>query len=310
MIHRTIVLFCCLLFWAALPGFAQDTAGGQDTSHRVTLSREKLLIFEGIFTNEHNPDQSAQFTADTNCLKAKMLWTDVTLTLYPRSDLEFFSRGEEPVNITFAKDPDGKVEQLKLNDRAVWRRNRDYHPFVLKEAKHTPAQLKPYEGLFTMNGGFIRLFEKDNQLILKQLWDGNEIPFVPDTAWNFYGRKNILFNLHFTMDANGQPTQFLAFKRDLWVKAKPAHYNPADLKVFEGKYHLDVDSDDVVQISASGTDLVIKQLWDGKSTTVSPTADLFFYNPAESFTLSFTKNGDGKITEALGPNNNHFIKIQ
>jgi hypothetical protein len=296
-----------LIFLAPLLGFFLS-ALGQDTTHQVTLSREKLLAFEGVFTGP-NPDQSVRFTADNNSLKAKLLWADATLTLYPSSDTEFFSKGEEPVHIRFTKRPDGVVDQLLLNNVATWRRNPNYHPFVFVEAKHTADELKPYEGIFAMNGNYVRLFEKDNELIMKYYSNGEERTYIPDSSWNFYIPQNLAFRLQFVRDANGQITQFIQFKQDHWEKTKPAHYSAADLKAFEGKYHLDVDSDDVVQVTAVGPALVIKQLWDGKSMTLSPEADLFFYNSAASFSLGFVKAGDGKITEAIGPNNNRFVKM-
>jgi hypothetical protein len=301
-----ILLVCChlLLTTLFLPALAQDTA------HRVTLSREKLLTFEGIFTNTQNPDQSWQFTAGTNSLKARPLWTDDTSILSPDSELVFSMKGRgDRFSVRFLKDPDGKINQFTLNNVAIYRRNVNYHPFVLKEIRHTPAQLMPYEGFFTQDGLYIRLFEKENGLILKEYWYDQVGPFVPDTSWDFYLRNNRLFSLHFIKDANDKVTQVLEFKQIRWDKVTAAHYTAADLKTFEGKYRLVADSDDVVQIIASGPDLVVKQLWDGKSTTVSPMAELFFYNPAESFPLGFIRNSGGKIIEFKGPQENRYIKI-
>jgi hypothetical protein len=306
MKHRNVVLVCCHLLCMVpfLPALAQDTA------HFITLPREKLLTFEGIFTNTRNSDQSWQFTAGTNSLNARPLWTDDTSILSPDSELVFSMKGRgDRFSVRFVKDQDGKINQLILNNQDVYRRNLNYHPFLFKEVGHTPAQLKPYEGFFTQDGLYIRFFEKENRLILREYWYDEVGPFVPDTSWDFYLRNNRLFSLHFIKDVHGKVTQVLEFKQIRWDKVRAAHYTADDLKTFEGKYYLVTDKDDVVQIITSGPGLIVKQLWDGKSTTVSPMAELFFYNPAESFPVGFIRNSGGKIIEFKGPHENRYIKI-
>jgi hypothetical protein len=263
--------------------------------------RGQLKKFEGIFQNQQNKDQYVQFTADSNSLRAKLLWNGGQVQLYPGSDLEFIAKEGERVTIKFVRDPDGSINQMSVGDNGVWKRATDYHPIVKTEISHTPAQLKIYEGLYQLRPGldrFIQFTEKGNKLILKQHWDGQETPFVPDSAWQFFNRDQLQFTLDFKKDAAGNITQVLAFKRDLWSKVEKTHYGPEEMKAFGGKYQLSVDSDDVIQIRPSGGDLVIKQLWDGKETIVSPLAALYFYNAKENLPFYFSKNSDGAITKA------------
>ena len=145
---------------------------------------------------------------------------------------------------------------------------------------------------------------------MKHHWDGQEIPFSPDSAWEFFTRDQTLFTLHFTKDSAGMASKVLVFKRDLWLRAPQAHYTVNDMQAFEGKYQLSVDSDDVIQISASGNNLIFKQLWDGKTTTMAPMADLYFYNATEGFPLKFKKDPDGKITGVLALNGDNFVKVR
>lgn len=292
---------------------AQEGSNTGDMPKAISLTQKQLKAFEGVFQNQQNKDLNVQFTADTNSLNAKLLWNGGQLRLFPQSDLAFFSKEGERVNITFIKAADGNINQVNVGGNGVWNRVNNYKPLVKLEAPHTPAQLKIYEGLYENDrnsSAYLQFTEKDNQLILKQQWDGQEVQFVPDSAWSFFNKQQLMFTLDFTKGADGQITKVVAFKRDVWNKVAPAHYTPADLKIFEGKYQFKDDNDDVIQIIASGDNLVIKQLWDGKETVVSPLADLYFYNAGETYPLKFIKNNDGSITQALGINGDVFEKIK
>jgi hypothetical protein len=184
---------------------------------------------------------------------------------------------------------------------------------VKLEAPHTPAQLKVYEGLYENNGNtdmYVLFSERDNNLVLKQQWDGQEIQFVPDSTWSFFNKQQLRFTLDFTKGTDGEVTKVRAFGRDVWNKVKPVHYNRDELKTFEGKYRFKVDNDDIIQISAKGENLVIKQLWDGKETVVTPLAENYFYNTAETYPLKFAKNTDGTIALATALNGDVFEKIK
>jgi hypothetical protein len=293
----------CLLFCLCLQQvYAQNT---------VNLTPEELKSFEGVFQNARNKDLNVQFTADSNALQAKLLWNGGRLKVYPSAPLEFYSKEGETVNIKFVKGPDGKINQLSLGNGDTWNRVYNYHPLVRTEAAHTPEQLKVYEGLFQLGDDrFIQFTEKSNQLILKQHWDGQELPFVPDSAWDFFNKTNLTFNLHFIKGTDGSVEKVLAFKRDLWTKVHPVDYSPAQLVAFEGKYQLKDDKDDIIQIRASGKNLVIKQLWDGKETVLVPQADLYFYCASESYPAKFTKDASGNIVGATMLSGDEFEKIK
>ena len=58
-----------------------------------------------------------------------------------------------------------------------------------------------------------------DHLVLKQLWDGKEINFVPESELEFFC-KDKPFPLKFIKDKNGNVIQMLAFDKDLWEKVK------------------------------------------------------------------------------------------
>ncbi len=63
----------------------------------------------------------------------------------------------------------------------------------------------------------------------------------------------------------------------------PCCLTPAQLHSYEGKYRAKNDSDNTIQLIAHGNQLLIKQLWDGKTIEVRPLSDLYFYNKAQSY---------------------------
>ncbi|HMI60995.1 MAG TPA: hypothetical protein VK518_08805 [Puia sp.] len=79
--------------------------------------------------------------------------------------------------------------------------------------------LKAYEGYYKMDDSYIHNTAAENGLVLQQMWDNQEISFEPRTAIEF-ANDALNFPLKFTKDKNGNATQVLAFKRDLWKKAK------------------------------------------------------------------------------------------
>jgi len=307
------IAIACIAILLNIQVSAQDNGNAAETPKAITLSQKQLKPFEGVFQSQQNKEMNVQFTADTNSLNAKLLWNGGQIRLFPQSGLEFFSKEGERVNVTFVKGADGTITQVNVGGNGLWNRVNNYKPLVKAEAPHTPEQLKLYEGLYENagnNGAYLQFTEKDNQLVLKQQWDGQEVQFVPDSSWSFFNKQQLRFTLDFTKGEDGQVTKVLAFKRDVWNKVKPVHYKPDELKVFEGKYQLKVDNDDIIQIIASGTNLVIKQLWDGKETVVLPMADMYFYNAAETYPLKFTKNSDGSITQVKGLNGDEFEKVK
>lgn len=307
------LIVACLSTAISLQGNAQEGGTAAATPKIIALSQQQLKSFEGIFQSQQNKELNVQFIADSNSLNAKLLWNGGQLRLFPQSELSFFSKEGEQVIITFIKGADNSITQVNVGGNGLWNRIKDYKPIVKAEAPHTPEQLKIYEGLYENEGNnsaYLQLTEKDNQLVLKQQWDGQEVKLVPDTAWSFFNKQQIRFTLDFTKDANGQVTKAVAFKRDVWNKVKPVQYTQNDLKLFEGKYQLKVDNDDIIQITASGGNLVIKQLWDGKETIVSPMADMYFYNAAENYPLKFAKNSDGTIALATALNGDVFEKAK
>ncbi len=88
----------------------------------------------------------------------------------------------------------------------------------------TPNQLKLLEGKYTFQfekgeDSYIQIMAATNHIILKQLWDGKEINFVPKSKVEFFCKEQP-FPLKFIKDDKGNVIQVLAFNKDLWKRVK------------------------------------------------------------------------------------------
>jgi hypothetical protein len=86
-----------------------------------------------------------------------------------------------------------------------------------------PKDLKKFEGYYKFQfekgtDAYIHITATQTGLVLKQMWDGKEIAFTPQTALEFINDDGH-FPLKFTKAKDGSISQVLAFNRDLWNRA-------------------------------------------------------------------------------------------
>jgi hypothetical protein len=301
--------------FAALPATAQE---GQvpDTNAAIHLPPGQLKAYEGYFQFSQSKDQVIQFKLNGDTLEARLLWNNATLHIVPESDSIFHTvEAVEGRNrpIKFIRNPEGAYAKMFLmGQNLAWNRIKDYKPLVRTEIAHTPAQLKTFEGTYTNpdTRQYLGLTEKDNKLVLHPYWGGDDVEFVPDSPMHFFCKEQLLFTLQFVAGKDGLIIRMIAFGRDIWDKTSAVSLTPGQMKAFEGKYRFKTDPDDIIQITASGLNLVIRQLWDGKETIVSPKTNVFFYNQEKGYLLTFDEDGAGVVTGAFVLGNDYFEKIK
>ena len=91
-----------------------------------------------------------------------------------------------------------------------------------KVVKLSPQKLKAFEGRYVFQfqpgqNAYLQITAKEDHLMVKEMWTGNEMKFVPTSELDFY-HKERTFPLKFTKDSKGVVTHVLAFNRDLWTK--------------------------------------------------------------------------------------------
>jgi hypothetical protein len=296
----------------ATPTMAQVVRNDSATVH---LSAEQLKPFEGFFQSPQNKDLVVQFSAVENGLFAQLLWNNSEIRLTPESAMGFVSKGageNGPIHIVFRRDPTGVINQVDVANNGTWTRIKDYKPVVKKEMDHTPAQLMRFRGLYQLQGDnsrYLQFSVKDNNLVLKQLWDGNEISFLPESELSFFSKQIPQFSLDFSKDKDGIITQVVAFKRDVWIKTNKPALTPAILKTYEGKYLSQDDPDNEISITATDSNLVVRQLWDKKDRVLEPLTTIYFNNTDRSFPLVVVKDDQGNVIQVVLMTGNIFKKL-
>jgi adenylate kinase family enzyme len=317
--NRNLVLlmagaFTCLSLFDTLPSRAQVTHK-DSLATNIRFSTVQLKAFEGFYQSSQNKEMVVQIIVSDSALNAKLLWNNGETHLVPESQWGFVTKegGDEgPIHLVFQRDSSGEINQLNVAGNGIWNRVKDYKPVVKKELEHTPAQLAPFRGLYQLredNTRFIQFSVRENNLVLKQVWDGSEILFVPESELTFFSKEVPSFSLDFSKDKNGNITQALAFKRDVWIKKDKPALTPAILKSYEGKFRSQVDPDNEIRIIATDSNLIARQLWDKKDNVLQPLTDIYFNNRDRSFPLVIVKDPDGKVVQIVLLLGNVFNKV-
>lgn len=211
----TIILFNC---------FSINTAIARPSKFpTASFADIPLKAFEGIYQQKNNEFSYLQVTVEKDKLVAKRMDGTHPLTLTRKSELNFDltdDDGDENSTVTFSKNEAGEITQALVADRDAWIKVKSYTP--PKEIKLTPEQLKAFEGKYQFeerSEAFLQITATADGLLLKQLWDGQEIKFAALSDVMFLN-KDIGFPLKFTKDEKGNVIKVLAFNRDLWDKVK------------------------------------------------------------------------------------------
>jgi len=309
-----------LVLGSAIAAFAQEKpqngALKDTTTPTIRLSSEQLKKYEGYYQNPQNEDVKLRAVLVGDTLHLRPVWNDVDFRLISVSDTEFYNLAEGGLvrqQFIFVIDSQGIVRALTLGGDLFWNKLVNYTPVEPKEIAHTPQQLKVFEGLYgseTNEGAFVELTERDNKLILKQYWNGEDIVFVPDSALHFFSREQRLLKLKFNLAADGSIRGMQAFNKETFDKMKQPPVSRTLMKRFEGNYRLKEDSDDVIRVTAMDSGLMVKQLWDGKEIAVRLLAASFFYNKDRAYTLYFRKDKEGAVIGAVALDADEFEKMK
>ena len=210
-------VFCCFMM-RPIAGKANVIAPEQRTD--TIIRAQDLKAYEGYYKMA---DSYILISAAENGLVLHQMWDNQEISFAPRTGLEF---ANDAMNfpLKFTKTPDGKITQVLAFDKDLWIKTNEYKPLVIKEVQLKVGELKALEGKYTLQNDhgeemFLQIRATEKGLILKQGWDGQETPFVAISEVDFYCKER-QFPLKFTKDKDGNATQVLAFKRDLWKKVK------------------------------------------------------------------------------------------
>jgi len=302
-IHTLLVLAIAAAAITFSPCLAQDTSKPGAATPAAQLSEKEWKALEGFFT------------ADGGMLVAKLLWNGGVVHLVPSSPLTFTSKEmehDEPIRLTFFRDPSGEVNKVEVDKNGIWTRAKNYTPDPpKKEITRTPEQLKPFEGLYQAQFNktlFLQFTVRDNHLLLRQQWNNVELSFSAVNDTNFFAPAAPNFTIDFQKDEKGNVTKMTAFKRDQWLRKLRPHFTDDQIKALNGVYVSKDDPDNTIRLTGKGDQLILTQLWDRKELVLDALADDYFYNPKESYPLVVLKDDKGNITSIIVLTTNTFIK--
>ena len=212
-----VPVFCCSMM-RPVPVKAHAVTPRQIMD--TTISPGDLKAFEGYYKME---ERYLHISASPTGLVLEQMWDNRKISFAPRTGLDF-TNDDGNFPLKFTKAPDGSITGVLAFNRDLWTRTRDYNPQVIKEVQLKTSELKALEGKYTMQTDsgdqvFLQIRATDKGVILRQGWDNQEFPFVATSDVDFYCKERS-FPLQFTKDKDGNATQVLAFKRDLWKKTK------------------------------------------------------------------------------------------
>jgi hypothetical protein len=203
-------LFISFLAFSPLaPGFSRHLTQQQSPA-------TALKTFEGFY---QFPNQVAyvQLIEREQTLVARQVWDNREYVLVRKADLHFESRDEE-YQLEFLKDKSGKLTAARILNRIVLTKV-NFDP--TREMTLSANTLNRLEGKYQFQRDknlFLEIRAKNNQLELKQLWDGKTIVFSPRSALDFFN-ADLSFPLHFHTEGN-LVKQVTCFGKDVWDKIK------------------------------------------------------------------------------------------
>jgi hypothetical protein len=195
---------------------------------------------------------------------------------------------------------------------------------LFAQSLSTGIHLEAFAGKYQFQDNkmtFLQITVKDGGLVLKQLWDNQEIPFKQTGTLTFYNDERS-FPLAFSKNSQDAIVKVLAFNRDIWNKV-PDNYAPElqkiiqlnanQLKACEGKYQLkegDGDADDFLQIKVLDGHLLLTQLWNQQNVDLWAVSPLEFFNEKQTFPIRFVSGTNGTIDQLIANNKDIWVRVK
>jgi hypothetical protein len=184
------------------------------------------------------------------------------------------------------------------------------------------TSLKAFEGIYQSKDNefsYFKITAGTDNLVAKSVTGNQQFILTRKSEFTFETKDDDgdeTISITFSKNGAGEISQLLLAGKQLWVKVK--EYVPAkevaltqdQLKAFEGKYQFEEKNDAFLQITATASGLMLKQLWDGKEINFIAISDLNFLNKEMGFPLKFTKDQAGNVIKVLAFNRDTWDKVK
>ena len=181
------------------------------------LTQQQLDGMTGYYHMRDNRDLVMQVSHNGHDIRVKQLWDNKEQIFMPISDVEIFSKGAM-LTFKFTKGTNGQIKQLQAVQGKIW--DKGQKPKEKVEVNLSASNLKAFEGKYSMSHQgdvvYLEITSTEKGLMLKQLWDGQQISFYPISELEFYNKEKA-FPLKF-IKRDGRIAQMEAFRKDLWSR--------------------------------------------------------------------------------------------
>lgn len=185
-----------------------------------------------------------------------------------------------------------------------------------------PTPLTAFEGICQSKENefsYFKVTAGTDNLVAKSI-DGNRVFILTRKSEFTFETKDEdgdeIIPVVFTKGDAGEITQVLIAGKQLFVKVKDfvpvkeVTLTADQLKAFAGKYQFEERADAFLQITATASGLMLKQLWDNKEINFIAISDLNFLNKEMGFPLKFTKDQAGNVIKVLAFNRDTWDKVK
>jgi CubicO group peptidase (beta-lactamase class C family) len=192
------------------------------TDSGIKLSESELKTFEGYYQSAFNSDLYLQIVTNEKQLMLRQLWDGQEIFFEAQSELEFLNK-EMSFPLKFSRNSKGKITEVLAFNRDVWKLDETFKPIVRKVMTRTTEELKIFEGKYQVRNNknlFAEIVAKGGHLSIRQLWDGKEMTFVPETEFDFFMEGNSYRTIKFVKGGKGEVKELVAFGREVLDKVK------------------------------------------------------------------------------------------
>jgi hypothetical protein len=108
-------------------------------------------------------------------------------------------------------------------NRDAWKKDPNYKPVTRTAIKLAPDKLKVLEGKYQLQQNkelYVVITAQDDHLLVKQLWNGEEMTFVAESELEFFQKDNQYFPIRFIRNQDGAINQMIALNRDMLDKVE------------------------------------------------------------------------------------------
>ena len=189
----------------------------------------------------------------------------------------------------------------------------------------TADQWKAVQGIFRDYGNpdmNIRFSARGDTLFAEPLWAGKtQIALLPKSPLEFHGTgsgEGGNLQVVFKRDSSGGINELLVNGGAQWIRnnnyrplvKKEITHTPEQVRAFAGLYQLAGGEPRYIELFERNNQFKLKQLWDGNVLDFVPDSELSFFMPGNLlFTLQFTKDAGGAVTEMVAFKRDHWKKI-